>query len=58
LEDGDYVATDPFGAIHDLNPEFEYLVGAEVHVDRAARVMTIRYEREGSTYEVRYTLTP
>jgi hypothetical protein len=60
LEDGDYVIRrfDVAGEPHTVHPEFDWLVGAEVHVDRGARLMTIRYEREGTTYEVRYTLTP
>lgn len=55
LEDGDYVLRQKLAS---LDPEFQWLVGAEVHVDREARLVTIRYERDGTTYEVRGTIDP
>ena len=39
------------------DPTWEALEGAEVTVDRDARTATIVYELEGTTYEVRYTLS-
>ena len=38
-------------------PGWDWLTGANVEIDREERLMTIRYTREGTTYEVRYTLT-
>ena len=38
-------------------PGRDWLIGADVEIDREERLMTIRYTREGTTYEVRYTLT-
>jgi hypothetical protein len=60
LEDGEYVIPrfSVAGEPHTIHPEWAWLLDAKVHVDRAARLMTIRYDRDGSTYEVRYTLTP
>src|SRR5690606_6523830 len=41
-------------------PESQWLldtvIGAAVIVDRGAREVTIRYTKEGSTYEVHYTI--
>lgn len=55
LDDGDYVLTHVSGSIHGV--AYPWLEGAQLHVDRTARLMTIRYQRDGTTYEVRYTLT-
>jgi hypothetical protein len=56
MESGDYVIV-PRASGH-VHPGDEWLVGGQLHVDREAEVATIRYTREGTTYEVRYTLEP
>lgn len=54
MESGDYLIADPaYGRVHAGD---EWLIGGELHVDREAHSATIRYIREGTTYEVRYTL--
>lgn len=56
VESGDYVIVPRGpGKVHAGD---EWLVGAEIHVDRETEVATIRYTREETTYEVRYTLEP
>jgi hypothetical protein len=54
FESGDYLIVEP--AYRQLFPGDEWFVGGGLHVDREAQVATIRYTREGTTYEVRYTL--
>lgn len=53
-ESGDYVIV-PRGS-GNVQPGDEWVIGGELHVDRDANFATIRYTREGTTYEVRYTL--
>lgn len=36
--------------------ECEWLVGSEIMIDRESGAATIRYERDGTTYEVHFTL--
>lgn len=56
VESGDYVIVPRGpGKVHAGD---EWLAGGEIHVDRETEVATIRYTREGTTYEVRYTLEP
>lgn len=56
LDPGDYMVSEVVGPEGSGVASHPWLEGARVHVDRAAGSMTIRYERDGSTYEVRYTL--
>jgi hypothetical protein len=54
FESGDYVIISPSSG--NVNPGDEWVIGSELQVDRDANVATIRYTREGTTYEVRYRL--
>ena len=40
-----------------LNPDYEDLVGAQLIINRDTETSTIRYTRDGTTYEVRHSLT-
>lgn len=57
LDPGDYVVRDVVGPDGSDDASHPWLEGAQVHVDRAAGTMTVRYQRDGSTYELRYALT-
>ncbi len=50
IEPGDHTVVEVTG-----DPGIEWVLGAAVNFDAEAGVLTIRYTREGSTYEVRYT---
>jgi hypothetical protein len=54
MESGDYVVVSPSSG--NVHPGDEWVIGGALHVDRDADVATIRYERDGTTYEVRYRL--
>lgn len=40
-----------------LNPDYADLVGAQLVIDRDTETSTIRYTRDGTTYEVQHSLT-
>lgn len=54
FESGDYLIVEPDS--RPLHVGDEWFVGGQLHVDREARVATIRYTREGTTYEAHFTL--
>lgn len=54
FESGDYVIVEP--AYQQVIPGDEWFLGGQLHVDRQAQVATIRYTRDGTTYEVHFTL--
>ena len=54
VESGEYIIQNLYGQ---PNPDYEDLVGAQLIVDRDTETSTIRYTRDGSTYEVRHSLT-
>jgi hypothetical protein len=54
MESGDYRIIAP--ADGRLAPEDEWLLGGELHVDRDADLAILRYSRDGTTYEVEFTL--
>lgn len=56
MESGDYVIASP--TYDNIHAGDEGFLGGELHVDREAHLATLRYTREGTTYEVRYTLQP
>ncbi|PRQ05002.1 hypothetical protein [Enhygromyxa salina] len=40
-----------------LDPQYTDLLGAQLTIDRDTETSTIRYTRDGTTYEVRHSLT-
>lgn len=54
MESGDYMIVPRSSG--NVAPGYEWLVGTALHVDREAGLATIRYTRDGTTHEVRYTL--
>ncbi|KIG11639.1 hypothetical protein DB30_03024 [Enhygromyxa salina] len=54
VESGEYMIVNQYGQ---LNPDFEDLVGAQLIIDRDTETSIIRYTRDGTTYEVRHSLT-
>lgn len=40
-----------------VHPDYADLVGAQLIIDRDTETSTIRYTRDGTTYEVRHSLT-
>ncbi|WP_146157148.1 hypothetical protein [Enhygromyxa salina] len=54
VESGEYEIVG--GLYGKLSPEYEDLVGARLLVDRDTEISTIRYTRDGTTYEVRHSL--
>lgn len=54
VESGEYTILNQSGQ---LDPEFEDLVGAQLLIDRDTETSTIRYTRDGTTYEVQHSLT-
>lgn len=51
IESGQYVLADSGLGVLD------WLDGAQMSIDRAAKTATIRYTRDGTTYDVEFTLT-
>jgi hypothetical protein len=51
VRSGEYMIVERWG-----DREWEWLVGSDVTIDREARLLTIRYTRNETTYEVRYVL--
>ncbi|WP_052556194.1 hypothetical protein [Enhygromyxa salina] len=54
VKSGEYMILNLYGQ---LNPDFADLVGAQLIVDRDTETSVIRYTRDGTTYEVRHSLT-
>ncbi|KIG12186.1 hypothetical protein DB30_01822 [Enhygromyxa salina] len=53
MESGEYKILNLYGQ---LSPDYEDLVGAKLIIDRDTETSTIRYTRDGTTYEVRHAL--
>ncbi|WP_146662346.1 hypothetical protein [Enhygromyxa salina] len=53
VESGEYKILNLYGQ---LSPDYEDLVGAKLIIDRDTETSTIRYTRDGTTYEVRHAL--
>lgn len=53
LPTGDYVVS---GVDLDRAGEWQWMKGARVHVDREEGFMTVRYTRDGTTYDLRYAI--
>jgi hypothetical protein len=53
LKTGSYIVAD---IRKDRNSEWQWMSDARVHVDREEKFMTIRYTRDGTTYELRYEI--
>ena len=53
LETGDYIVSE---VELDHAAEWQWMEGARVHVDREEGFMTVRYARDGTTYELRYAI--